>query len=336
MDSVTPDFRGLRELHVDGLAVFSSVTTEQRARQLGARVEDARQWLDALLGFSPSVILAAVAPADWSQVTDFPVYGFPHFVGDDTIAVGGEPAPVFDQILELTWPGVSSALRDQMHATYGDPPQVQAFADLLVVHELAHLYHHQSGFWFPERWIAELFANVALDGYVSERAPELGDVLRVFPRCASGMDDAVLIERDLGRMAESLESGPTGLHPELRLVPDESPPGRGRHLERRRSQHAPAVVPPFPRRLLDPRGSPGHPGRRRGPDARRSPSTAGRRRTGTDGADLAPPVGCPRRLVVVEHGCWPRLPDWTTSTNSRTRDAATARSATTSASPRSG
>jgi len=117
---------------------------------------------------------------------------------------------VFDHIVELTWHGIAPALRDRMESTYGDPPQVQSFADLLVIHELAHLYHHQSGFWFPERWLAELFANLCLDGYVTERAPELGDVLRVFPRCASGMDDAVLVERDLDRMAESLESGPTG------------------------------------------------------------------------------------------------------------------------------
>ena len=171
----------LRELRVDGVTVLSSVGTEERARELGARTADARRWLDDLLGVSPSVVVSAVAPADWSRITDFPVYGFPHFVGNDTIAVGGEPAPVFDHIVELTWDGIAPALRDRMEATYGDPPQVQSFADLLVIHELAHLYHHQSGFWFPERWLAELFANLCLDGYVTERAPELGDVLRVFP-----------------------------------------------------------------------------------------------------------------------------------------------------------
>lgn len=201
---------GLLELSVDGLTVISSEGTEERARALGRRVAEARAWLDDVLGASPHVVVSAVAAADWSRITDFPVYGFPHFVGDDTIAVGGEPAPVFDHLVELTWSGISPELRDRMHATYGDPPRVQPFADLLVVHELAHLYHHQAGFWFPQRWLAELFANVCLDGYVSECAPELAETLRVFPQCASGMDDAVIVERELERMAQSLESGPTG------------------------------------------------------------------------------------------------------------------------------
>lgn len=210
MASDEPDLSGLHQTEIDGLPAFFSAGTEERARLLGERVAAARSWLDDLLGVRPRVVLTAVAPADWSKVTDFPVYGFPHFVGDDTIAVGGEPAPVFDHIVGLTWDRLTPLLRHEMHRAYGEPPNVQSFADLLVVHELAHLYHHQSGFWFPQRWIAELFANVCLEGYVSEREPHLGDALHALPRCASAMDESVLVERDLNRMAESLEAGPAG------------------------------------------------------------------------------------------------------------------------------
>jgi hypothetical protein len=52
---------------------------------------------------------------------------------------------------------------------YGVPATVDAFCDLLAIHELGHLFHVQSGHWFPQRWLAEPFADLSLDAWVRER-----------------------------------------------------------------------------------------------------------------------------------------------------------------------
>lgn len=64
-----------------------------------------------------------------------------------------------------------------MRSVYGDPPRLgEHFADLVVAHELTHLFHDfdeatgQTD--FPRLWVAELFPNVALHGYISEVEPQ--------------------------------------------------------------------------------------------------------------------------------------------------------------------
>jgi hypothetical protein len=81
----------------------------------------------------------------------------------------------------------------------------------VAIHELAHLFHAQAGFWFPERWLSELFCNLALEGWVADREPGSADVLHVFPRVAAEtIDPHGLPVRELGRMERSLEAGSVG------------------------------------------------------------------------------------------------------------------------------
>lgn len=204
------DVSGLRTIDGLGIKVLATPGTEERARVMGQRTARAWAWLSDMLGFTPRVTLCAVGPQDWSRVTDFPVFGFPHFVADDTIVGGSVPAPFFADLVAQPWPSLSEPTRAAMRATYGDPPDINDFAALLTVHELGHLYHVQSGFWFPERWVSELFSNIALDGWVSEEAPELGAVLRTFPRCAFDVDASLFPERRLERMEFAFDAGPIG------------------------------------------------------------------------------------------------------------------------------
>ena len=125
-------------------------------------------------------------------------------------------------------------LHDFNHV-YGDPPEVGLFSDLMAVHELAHLYHAQSGFWFPQRWLSELFANLALEGWVREREPASLPALRTVPRCFATIDSTRFAVTALERMDQALDARPDGpiiyawyqctLHCRARRVWDAAGPG---------------------------------------------------------------------------------------------------------------
>jgi hypothetical protein len=203
--------RALVQFEVEGLRVLASPGIEAHARALGARTQVAHEWLSDLLAFRPRVELCVLGPEDWSRVTDFPVFGFPHFVGKRRIVVAGSAAPYFDSLFDMVRPGLGRDGRRRLRAVYGYPPDLQAFSDLLAIHELAHLFHCQAGFWFPERWLSELFCNLALEGWVAEREPGSADVLHVFPLVvAESIDPTALPVRRLARMEQSLEAGPDG------------------------------------------------------------------------------------------------------------------------------
>src|SRR6266487_2677387 len=111
---------------IEGFAfsVLASLGTEERARAIGRRVERAHAWLDDVLGFRPRVRLLALAPPDWDRLAEMPVFGFPHFIGDDTIVVGSGPAPFFGEIVAFLQPDLSEPMRRRLREVYGDPPVV--------------------------------------------------------------------------------------------------------------------------------------------------------------------------------------------------------------------
>jgi hypothetical protein len=187
--------------------VHASHGTEERARYIGRRVERAHAWLSDCLEFRPRVRLLALAPADWDGLAEMPVFGFPHFIGDDTIVVGSIPAPFFAEIFAFLEPDFSESTRRRLRDVYGDPPIVDGFADLLAVHELGHLFHVQAGFWKPATWIPELFCNVGLEGYVVEVEPSELEVLETLPLSAREVRAERFTVRDLDGMAHATGVG---------------------------------------------------------------------------------------------------------------------------------
>jgi hypothetical protein len=76
-------------------------------------------------------------------------------------------------------------LRGPVQNTYrGNNGQLtmQAFFDLLAIHELGHAFHIQGGLSMQRNWMRELFANILLHTYIAEKAPELLPALTLFPR----------------------------------------------------------------------------------------------------------------------------------------------------------
>jgi len=142
--------------------VFASRGTEDRGGAVGTRVSRAYAWLSEVLEFWPRVQVLALAATDWDRLAEMPVFGFPHFIGDDTIVVGSTPAPFFAEIADFLRPDLFKATMRRLEEVYGPSQKVDRFAELLAVHELGHLFHVQAGFWRPATWLPELFCNVGL------------------------------------------------------------------------------------------------------------------------------------------------------------------------------
>ena len=199
---------GLVRLEGTPFPVLASPGAEMRATEVAARVDRAHRWMTDVIGFDPQVALWVLAPDDWVRLSGYPVFGFPHFVGDDTILTGSIPPPFFDDLVAALWPQLSEETRGDVEEVYGRPPRIHPFADMLAVHELCHLYHQQSGFWFPERWLSELFCNIGLEGYITEIEPDQIAVLRTFSAVAQDIDPQAFPVRDIHRMEAALEGGP--------------------------------------------------------------------------------------------------------------------------------
>jgi hypothetical protein len=194
---------------IDGFAfpVWASPGTEERALVIGQRVERAHAWFTGVLGFQPRVRLLALAPSDWDRLAGMPVFGFPHFIGDDTVVVGSVPAPFFAEIVDFWKPDLSEPTWRRLRDVYGDPPVVDGFSDLLAVHELGHLFHVQAGFWRPATWLPELFCNVGLEGYVAEVEPPGLEILETLPLATSEVSPERFAVRELNGMDQATRVG---------------------------------------------------------------------------------------------------------------------------------
>ena len=167
----------------------SSVTTyfstghEQRAKQMATRVENAMAFYKELIGFKPSVTILLLSKADWNSYTDFPVYGMPHYKGDSTLIVAAEDNEFWKSNLPLK--DLPADIRMQAENVYkllDGSFSMQAFFDLLAIHELGHAFHNQGKLQVQRKWMGELFCNILLHIYIAEIEAGQLPALTLFPK----------------------------------------------------------------------------------------------------------------------------------------------------------
>ena len=80
--------------------------------------------------------------------------------------LAGEPSDIIAWLEEVasSAPPVAARALDQVYGTGAD--RLVPFADMLAVHELAHVFYDGVPFVFPRSWLMELFANMALYAFV--------------------------------------------------------------------------------------------------------------------------------------------------------------------------
>ena len=76
-------------------------------------------------------------------------------------------------------------MRDPIKKVYSLPDgslSMQAFFDLLAIHELGHAFHMQAGLTMQRKWLGELFVNILLHTYIAENEPQQLPALTLFPK----------------------------------------------------------------------------------------------------------------------------------------------------------
>jgi hypothetical protein len=166
----------LQNMENHSFPVLFSAGIEARAEQVAEPCESAFHYLKDVMEFAPSFRLLVLSCEDWATHASFPLYGMPHTTGGDTLVVGNEPADFWQGVVRMLDDTLTPAQRAELEGVYGVVDgrfDIAGFADLIVIHELGHLFHEQVPFEFPRLWLMEFFANFCLHAYIIEQAPDL-------------------------------------------------------------------------------------------------------------------------------------------------------------------
>lgn len=192
-------YPNLIEISDSQFPVYASAGTERQAQSIAVRCRNAREFLGSALEFEPQMNVLVLAPENWDEYANFPVYGMPHYTDERTLAVAGQDNGFWQSMtppVEALPPEAARAMK----AAYGQPDgsiNLSPFFDLLTVHELGHLFQFQAKCQFPRLWLAELFCNVCLHAYTVAVEPEQLPALETFPQMVANLEVAELRYRSL-------------------------------------------------------------------------------------------------------------------------------------------
>jgi len=175
--------QGLASLPGFPFEVRTSASTREQAGRLADRCGRAYSYLDELLAFRPRCALVVLSRADWSERASNPSYDMPYY-DRGNLFLTGEPSDLTAWLEEVAGCAPAAAARELAHVYGTGAGSLAPFADLLVVHELAHAFHAGVPFVFPRSWLTELFADMALYAFVAAEEPDRRLHLETLPRVA--------------------------------------------------------------------------------------------------------------------------------------------------------
>jgi hypothetical protein len=187
---------GLESLPGFSFEVRTSASTRDQARLLAGRCARAYSYLGEMLAFRPQCALLVLNRADWSERASNPSYVMPYYDAGN-LFLTGEPSDLTAWLEEVASSAPPAAARelDQVYGTGAG--RLGPFADMLVVHELAHAFHDGVPFAFPRSWLMELFANMALYAFVVAEEPGRRLQFETLPRVALEYHLLKPVARDL-------------------------------------------------------------------------------------------------------------------------------------------
>ncbi len=175
-------FQKLDSLDKSGTKLYYSKGYKERADKLAALVSSAINYNNALLGFKPEVSLLVLSKEDWDLYTDMPVFGMPHYTSEKVLVVAAHNNDFWKSFIPPL-EQLPQELANNIKVVYQQDGEIsmQAFFDLLALHELGHAFHQQGGLQMQRKWMGEFFCNVFLHTYIAENKPGLLPALKVFP-----------------------------------------------------------------------------------------------------------------------------------------------------------
>ena len=183
-----------------------SAGSETEARRILSQVSRARDWASPLLGRDVGFALVVADEQDWASVAGVPIH-LPH-ASPDRIVAPARPTTAFGESLRTYWPHIDEERRRALTAAYGETLDTTPFVELIVVHELGHVFHLQVPFRFDRFWLTEFFANLLMVGYVAEVEPQLWPHVEHFASAAASSPPMDGWAHALDDMELSLQVGP--------------------------------------------------------------------------------------------------------------------------------
>ena len=165
--------------------IYFSTENDVRAKTVAERMDLVLEFYNNLIAYEPDVTLLILNPVDWPKHTTFPVYGMPHYDDTRDLLIMASENNEFWKSFIPPIEQLPKELADKISSTYVDENgnlTMQAFFDLLAIHEIGHAYHFQAGVNVQRMWMGELFCNILLHTYIAENEPEQLPALTVFPQ----------------------------------------------------------------------------------------------------------------------------------------------------------
>jgi hypothetical protein len=175
--------QGLDSLPGFPFEVRTSASTREQAGRLADRCARAYSYLGEMLAFRPRYALVVLDRAGWAERASNPLYGMPYYDAGN-LFLAGEPSDLVARLEEMasSAPPAAAQALDQVYGPGAG--RLAPFADMLVVHELAHAFHDGVPFVFPRSWLMELFADMALYAFVVAEEPDRRLHLETLPQVA--------------------------------------------------------------------------------------------------------------------------------------------------------
>jgi hypothetical protein len=188
----------------------------ERAKSIAGFMENAGNYFQKEIEFTPKTTIYILAPQDWKAVAAKPlleVYGFPHNIDDARLAIAAEDNDFWRSFLPPV-DKLPPTMAAQVAKAYGKQDgshSMMPFFDLLALHEMGHSYTSQAGLKMHRYWMGELFVNIMLHTYVAKKQPELIAALETFPDMVVGAGTAeykFTSLEDFERLYPTLGMGP--------------------------------------------------------------------------------------------------------------------------------
>jgi len=200
---------GLTPLRGFPFAVLASEHAGAAATRIALRAQDACDLLRDVLGEAPHLSLRVLDRHSWAAHAEIASYGVTHVANNGDLVVGVTPADAWHGVsryLARNLPGHELARLVDVHgADPGDPrgPALDALAESLIAHEVAHVLVDQQRIVFPSRWLEEAFANYVLVAVLGTNDPAglrlLGSLAEAARALDAGMPTLAEFERGSSR-----------------------------------------------------------------------------------------------------------------------------------------
>jgi len=179
-------YDSLEKVKTGAAAIYYSTGHQQRATKIATQLEKAMLYYQELLDYKLVVTLLILSPADWKKYTSMgAVYGMPHFSAKNkTLYVAAEDNAFWKSFLPPL-DRLPAELSQQIQSVYKNAEgelSMEAFFDLLAIHELGHAFQTQANLTMQRTWMGELFVNILLHTYIAEKEPALLPALTLFPK----------------------------------------------------------------------------------------------------------------------------------------------------------